>query len=356
MQQCLIPSVNKMIGMFRQVIKEIGKNLRMPFDDPLVNISDCEILAGPGLLGLKGGLFNPGAVVSGDEIILIAKGLDISPVDAFNDPACFKDYMKGPVVILRYDLDMAIKKIAILSAGTYGEDKIEDFRVFNYRGNILSNHVTANPSLEGKNPVYGRCRQSISRVDVKENKFIGIGNPRIDRPVNMIEKNWCYFEHNEELFLLYSLDPYLLFKLADWETLEFKVFVDKAISIREKVNNYLQVGKKIILSLSTNPISYDEHHYLMMVHKAYRLWPFCRLYVQWAMLIDKKSLLPVKVSRKPVFTGKYARGSVSGVIYTTSVLCLKNDVLIFNGEGDSYLSYARLSRAKLNRYFVDISA
>ena len=79
-----------------------------------------------------------------------------------------------------------------------------------------------------------------------------------------------------------------------------------------------------------------------------------RCYFHWAVLIDKKSLLPVKISSKPIFSGMGARGKTPGIRYISSILKTENEILFFAGEGDVYVTVTKKPIAKLINDMIDL--
>jgi hypothetical protein len=55
-----------------------------------------------------------------------------------------------------------------------------------------------------------------------------------------------------------------------------------------------------------------------------------------------------------LFKGGQARGLLPGVIYPMATVVEDTDVIFFIGEGDSCLSYSRISKKRLNELFIPI--
>ncbi len=105
------------------------------------------------------------------------------------------------------------------------------------------------------------------------------------------------------------------------------------------------------VSYSTNPVDYDEQHFLLLIHQIdpHRMG---RLYYHWGVLIDKATMYPAKVTATPLFSGIGARGKLRGVIYVMSVIPQQHEFIFYCGEGDTYLSRTRMSKDKLESLWL----
>jgi predicted GH43/DUF377 family glycosyl hydrolase len=79
-----------------------------------------------------------------------------------------------------------------------------------------------------------------------------------------------------------------------------------------------------------------------------------RVYYQWAVLLDKNNLTPKRISKNPFLSGGKAKGLFPGVIFTTSAIKINNDFYILSGEGNTVISWNKISQDKMSELFVDI--
>jgi hypothetical protein len=185
----------------------------------------------------------------------------------------------------------------------------------------------------------------ISNLNIRKSMLYFLGVPTIDYPLKRSEKNWVYFELNNELYLIYSFSPYILLKASDWPALTFKTVMQKKIIFPfEFYDNFI--------ALSTNPIDYDVNHLLLVVHKRRIDWP--RSYVFWAVLINKKTLIPTQVSSRPLIKSGQSRGFYKGHVYLSAVVSLNHRLIFFLGEGDSHLSGVSIDKEHLNSFFIPL--
>lgn len=330
--------------------KESVRQFAMLTNPPLIDNQNCVVIAGPGLLGIQDGVFNPGAIRHKAEIVLIANGHMFSTKKILSH----ENYFKGnfPVLInLNENLEIIrSEKISIDPFLPEELNKYWDYRLFTFQGKLYANHFLASYPSNEIYPVDSRDRkdvQLISEVFLEENKIRVLGTPILDFPPTKSEKNWTYFEFNNELYLLYSFSPYKLLKATNWQKREFKTIRTAEINLDlHNHDAYLNVF------LSTNPIEYDKDYFLVTFHVRTTPWP--GFYRHWAALISKKSLLPEKISVRPLLEGGYAAGRHPQVLYVTSALMMKGEVVFFLGEGDTYTSYATISKKDLDTYFVSI--
>jgi hypothetical protein len=303
-----------------------------------------KVIAGPGFLGFRGGAFNPGAVVKNDgDILLLAKG----QVQhwRYARPA---DYMRGAPVVVSLDERLRVRSTATIpkldQLPSDNDTEVEDFRMFTFGGEIWVNHYLIEVLRTEQTRGYRGSRVCLSRFNAATNELTFLGHPRIDFEAQPREKNWVFMESNGELYLLYTFRPYRVLKLVDRQTLTFSTVVNRVYDI--DVESLGGFSKPV--SYSTNPIPYDGDHLLVLVHQSVRT-PAGRCYYHWGVLLDKHDLAPQRVTSRPLVTGTGARGPLRGVLYVSSVIKLRNDFVLFNGEGDSYLTRTTVSKAKIER-------
>ncbi len=339
-------TVKSWLGARKANLKFIYASLNLFFTPSLIDTDQSQRFSGPGSAGFKGGVFNPGALAGDDNILIVAKGQhvhwDVAPPEDFaqGDPLLFSMNYK-------FDLLCTHKISVIDNLPGISSKQIEDFRLFRFNNKIYSNHTLLCLKKEGG---YDKCLHTISALNTDNRTLTLIGQPLLDFNQNNQEKNWGFFEHKDELYLLYSFSPYILLKAMDWPALRFKTVVREETNLTFYKPPILQ-GEHI--ALSTNPISYDEKHFLVIIHSSTRVARYRRLYFHWAVLIDKKSLLPVKITSCPLLKGGKCNGMMPGVIFTMATLLIDDYLVLFSGEGDSFCSYVKIKQKILNASFVD---
>jgi hypothetical protein len=308
------------------------------------------VIAGPGFLGFCGGAFNPGAVrTDKQDIILLAKGQLQHWLDA--DPA---NYMRGSPVVVSLDPSLRMDSVDTISKlarfPSTGDTEIEDFRLFPFAGQIWVNHNLIEVLRTEKKRGYLGSRVCISHFNPATKELTFLGHPQIDFQARPREKNWVFVELRDELYLLYSFHPYRVLKLIDRPNLVFSTVISRVIDI-----DFQDIGGFAApVSYSTNPIHYDDDHLLVLIHQSIRgLGGRC--YYHWGVLLDKNSLYPKKVTSRPLLSGVGARGALRGVLYVASVVKMGDNFVLFNGEGDSYLTRTTVPKAKFDKLWSSVS-
>lgn len=309
------------------------------------------VIAKPGLFS-RGAIFNPGALLLGHQILLLANAQMVPWFKARGKKRSF--YMQGNPLLIRLNTDS--EKIVdqdiiteIIDLPRDNDYAIEDFRLFQWHGKIMINH-----SLVVLRKVDNYIEQAgsfaaLSVLDEIAKTFRFCALPRVDFPLQNFEKNWVYKENGQQLLLFYSINPYKVLALNDEKEFFFKTIIEKKLS--SKIND--PGGFGTMVSWSTNPIDFDEQSWLIVIHQIdYRFTGRC--YFHWAVLIDKSTLLPVRISSKPIFTGAGARGRVPGIRYISSILKKDNNILFFAGEGDVFVTVTAKSIEYLLTLFVTI--
>lgn len=311
------------------------------------------VLAGPGHSGYPGGIYNPGAVPAGNGgALLLAKAQVCHWWDAKGTHA--DKYYKGDPVLFELDEEMRVRSSRIIRLAEGFPDAtnvgFEDFRMFERRGEIWVNHgMISLVRMHSCASNYVGATPCLSRLDPDGGQLEFLGFPKTDFEVGKIEKNWMFFEQNDDLYLVYSLSPYRLLRLTDREELTFSSVVDRDLGPKLKDIG----GYGSMVSLSTNPINYDDEHLLMLVHQIQRRG-VDRFYHHWGMLLGKESLMPEKITARPLFSGMGARGRRAGIVYVSSALPKGEDFEFFMGEGDAYVTRRSMTRAAIESQWCEL--
>jgi hypothetical protein len=220
--------------------------------------------------------------------------------------------------------------------------RAEDFRIFEHAGEWLSNHALIFPGAGAKNEI--RPEQLLTRVGVSRLDPVGrslryLGLAQLPIPLRQVEKNWAMFSAAGEINLLYSFQPYRLFACAATADLRFLPRVEARLDLPA------QFGETALRN-SINPVDYDEHHLLHVVHAVYP----DKQYVFWATLLDRRSRLPVRISRRPLLRGE------SSLKYLCSALAGPEILTFFGGLEDSAVACWTLPRARLDAEWLPVSA
>lgn len=309
-----------------------------------------KVIAGPGSAGFPGGVFNPGALrTDAGDIILLAKGQLQHWLDA--DPA---SYMRGSPVMLSLTPTARLRNLETvslsLSSPPYADTEVEDFRLFNFDGSIWVNHNLIEVLRNGRDVGYGGARVCISEFDPRGRKLKVLGIPTLDFPLQTREKNWLFVEVMDQLYLLYSFQPYRVLKLTHRQTLSFSTCINQD----NKIDFSALSGLSLPVSYSTNPVCYDAEHLLVLTHQSHhRLGG--RHYKHWGVLLNKATLAPERITTSPLLSGEGARGRLRGTLYATSVVKMGQQFVFFNGEGDSYSTFTTIPKTKIDRLWVNIS-
>lgn len=319
----------------------------------LKHLADSKVIAKPGTLSFGGGAFNPGALsVEGNHIILLAKSQLIPWFKALRLNS--ENYLKGNPVVFLLDRDLLKTERSDVITQLIGypdtdDYEIEDFRLFNWRGRKMINHsVLTKGRTEGNIRLKSVC-SALSFLDVDEKTLRFCGIPKLDFPVKKFEKNWVYKENDIQLLLFYSIYPFKVLELKNEKDFSFKTVINKQLT--NTIND--PGGFGTMVSFSTNPIDFDNGHWLLIIHQVKNKFTG-RCYFHWGVLIDKSTLLPTKITSKPLFSGLGARGRRPGIRYISSILKTENEILFFAGEGDVYVTVTKRKIQELQSLFVPL--
>lgn len=178
-----------------------------------------------------------------------------------------------------------------------------------------------------------------TKVSILDENYNFLGDVKIDfyNSVSWIgikkvwEKNWLFFEKDNELYFIYSTMPnYVLYKCVDFDELRFEKTIDVTWPLKNTISSkeyyftsYIGSDVKISIGGSTNPIYLkDKNVYLYFVHtRNYNE----QKYNHYAILLNE-DLIPIKLLDEPVIK-KYTN---YGLMFVSSVVETE-DYLVFTG-------------------------
>src|SRR5581483_8103416 len=204
--------------------------------EPLIAQSAWKRLTPLGFLGLRGGVFNPGAAIFDGRLFVLARGEAVRLRRLNLVPSAMDDSALPIWLDLDDGLDL-IRHRVIERRPRHLRWRMEDFRLFTYRGALYSNHAMIRRSLLHLFLPYWAARLTrvsgqpgISRVDPETGRLDLLGPIDVDVPCARYEKNWVVFERDGDLFLIYSLAPYTVLRLVDWERRRFETVRQATLS------------------------------------------------------------------------------------------------------------------------------
>lgn len=277
-----------------------------------------------------GGIYNSSFFQSNDSNYLISRveknnELDRKLKHTAHRPVLFKldDYFNiqsAKNIQFKYDGDLEeITNNCYLNG--YQKYRIEDFRVFKWNNELWCNH---NFSVEKVRPI-------ISKINIG-NSILEHKKIKVNFMLNRVEKNWLFFEHENKLKFIYSINPLRIFSSEDGYEFE------REIKIKTNLN------KKYFWSGSTNPVEFDENHLMLFVH--YR--DEKKVYCNHLILLDKKTLEPTLMSENPIFREDKNKGIKPNVLYLMSHTRVNNEEWIFSfGEGDMNTKIIKIKHENL---------
>lgn len=202
--------------------------------------------------------------------------------------------------------------------------RYEDFRLFepyskSYKGFHVSHHKIVGNLKDGM-----ICECVLSTVS--DGILRSTTNVYIPIPANKIEKNWAYFFDDYVLHIIYSLNPYRIFKCAGWEMPNLKQ--SKELTVKQPTLNWFH---KSFISNSTNPILVGEH-YVMFFHSKE-----AGVYYHGAVLIDQKTKEITHYTRNSIKFPFLGEGFQPTILYISGSVFIpkRNIIRVFAGEADS---------------------
>jgi len=316
---------------------------------PIVHHRDFVSITGRGSFGFAGGIFNPGAIFEQGQTYLLPRSDRIPWVLQKTAKSHFFASAKPMLLPLGADHQVtSATELSINGLPDPASNRAEDFRLFRFKDQVFTNHSVISdlqPDSGATNPVRletMQIRVGLSKLDVATPQLIWQGFLGIDRPLTQTEKNWAMFADSERLFLLYSFFPYILLSAKNWPRLEFTTLFEDKLTLPID-------GDGLPIRNSINPIDYDDDHWLHIVHKVYP----GKQYAFWAVLIDRKTLRPSMITRRPLVRGWHS--ALASIIYTCSATVDTSHVHLFSGLDDSSTAIASITRTRLNGEWIPVN-
>jgi len=312
---------------------------------PLTRRAAFRALTGRGFLGFGAGVFNPGTWEEQGRLTMILRADRVPWAEQERDERIHLS--SSAAVIGRLDATGDLIEAAPLrfvSALAPQETRTEDYRLFGHRGRLYCNHSLIVPP-GGRQAAAGplhvelmHTRVAISELDPEGRELRLLGTPRLDFAVRSLEKNWAFFSADGAVHVIYSVAPYRLLRAPRWPELNFTSVVRGAAA-------YPFSGDGRSIRNSINPVPYDDRHFLHIVHKVY---PH-KQYVFWALLIDRRTLLPAFVLDRPLV--RAGPSVAAAIVYACSAVVRPAEVLVFAGVDDCAAGYWRVGREDLDRHW-----
>src|SRR5262249_21299395 len=127
----------------------------------------------------------------------------------------------------------------------------------------------------------------------------------------------------------------------------------KIIEVKELKYQWHSKGNSFIAN-STNPVHWDDEYFIMFIHNFLDPPGYAqrnRVYMQYAILISKNTLLPTSVIPYPLLIGGAERGRHPGVHYTMSLVNGDDKLFAFYGEADKHVGVVVFNRDIMNTLF-----
>jgi hypothetical protein len=314
---------------------------------PMLELARAVPLGGPGFRGFEGGLMNPGAVPVDDGILMLAKANECHWLKSADTN--WRSYMKGAPMLFTLDRTLQLQTVEPVQLGPdfpTERKAFEDFRLYRRDHRVWVHGVQAEIEVLPDKITYWRTVQWHAELDVARHVLTGFAYPQVDVPLAEAEKNWCYFVRGADLFLLYSFSPFVLLKSTGPLRFETIIRRDLPPSLGELG------GFAARLSLGTNPMPYGRDHLFLMIHK-FDMVGGERLYFHWAVLLDRETLLPRKISSAPLFVGGRARGLLPGIVYVMAAFEIQDEMFFSLCESDSHASFLKVPKNTLDELWTD---
>lgn len=214
-------------------------------------------------------------------------------------------------------------------------ERIEDFRVFEHDDKTLCSFVFIEKESWDKNRV---CKQGLGYLDFENKTLTKL--KIYDSPFNKDqEKNWGFFSVRNELFFIYSVSPWLVYKVNKDYSIGDVISYDNLNFYSDPIINHN------FISISSLPVSYNEKEMICFVHTKEK-----GVYYQTILLFDKTSLDVTYLCSKVILQGGKEEGNKKkkGILYISG-LVVNDDITIYYGEADTSACMYKISKEEFNK-------
>lgn len=206
---------------------------------------------------------------------------------------------------------------------------LEDCRLFDYEGSVWFTCTTLDTNPYGQ-PQVSACKLSDDRssATISVEKLLPIAGPDLSR----CEKNWLPFVKNDEFHVIYSYEPFIIYKpLLD----DFYPRADKNAQVVNRSTGF-DLSR---FSGSAPPIAFDDG-YLLMVHET--VYEDTRIYLHRFVFLDQ-DLNITKLSKPFIYLHK-------GIEYCCGIATdhLENVLVMTVGieDREAYFCYVDLNTVR----------
>ncbi len=210
----------------------------------------------------------------------------------------------------------------------------EDWRLFNHNGKIYCNFTNYFYYNKGWPQKVARCTTSLGVLTDTRIQFVRECTcEHLNVKMQNEEKNWVFFSHNDQLWCIYSIEPWIVFR-CDNTGLPHEI-MSQELTLPRLGNRYI--------ANSTNPIPVHIPNlgdvFLMFVHQYFTpngKGSRNRTYYQHVLIIDPEKMAPIAWTPFPIVGGGQSTvGRHDGVVYISGAFIFNQKLYALAGEGDT---------------------
>jgi len=237
---------------------------------------------------------------------------------------------------LNKDFDVINSEVLPIT-GYSKKAKFEDFRHFSYRGKDYFCAAYVDEEFNTNMAILDDQYNFLGDVIIDQYNKMGFGvGPEV-----YFEKNWLFFEKDNELYFIYSTTPTLkIYKCEDWDTLYFKVHHEEDTDTKHNIPRDEMYFSKVTTGGSTSPITIDSKLVYMIHTKLYSE----RKYNHWLVMLDSDFNF-IKISSVP-FINKHIG---YGLFFVMTMLDTQDTVTLSGGLEDFQNWVWQIPKSKLTQ-------
>lgn len=282
----------------------------------------------------KQGIFNPSAVFDG------SRGKAVFRCEP--SAATWRGYWienKGVPAVADFTVGESGLNFEVprpISSGMPLASRPEDWRIFRHLGQDYVSFTNYFYYNKGYPQATVQCRTALGRIEGDKIRFLReMDATNKGVAMNREEKNWTFFSYNGELFCIYSIEPFIVFRCTnDGEIIETSI---RQTDLPRFGNRYIAQSCNPIL-LNIPELGGDV--FAMFVHQFYSphgRGTRNRTYYQHLFIFCPREMRPLAWSCLPIVGGGLdIEGRHNGVAYVSGMFEHNGTIYATAGEGDAH--------------------
>jgi len=265
------------------------------------------------------GVFNP-SIVQGENGLWGVARADIYPKNVLRSDRDKR--FENEYLVFELSEKMELTGCKRLSwIGFPAKFKAIDIRLFRYQKKFYG-------TFQLTSPIDSRLSgHHLAEINFHNSSIRYIGKFKIRGLIQLpVEKNWGFFNHNEEIYCIYSICPiFIVTRVVSLEKATMEVVLKADLT-----RLYQFLDPLAFVSVSSAPFQTEANRLLLTFHQHSS---YCD-YKHYALWLDSESLTPISVTRSAFFSLPGNYHWKPGMVVVNSAIYREGKIILFYGKSD----------------------